>query len=113
MENKDTNTDYQMFARVGDQKWEIVEITVGFIFFCLRLVFTVFYTGSFQAPPEKNYHYLKCQFPTTIPIWPNSLLNKRSEKRISFPHHQGESGGGRGGLRTMQDITNFSFKMFK
>ena len=33
MENEDTNTDYQKVVRVGDQKWEIVEITIGI--FCL------------------------------------------------------------------------------
>ena len=59
MENKDTNTEYQKFVRVGDQKWEIVEITIRiifllFFFFGLRFVFTIFYTGSFQVPPEKN-----------------------------------------------------------
>ena len=32
MENNDTNTDYPKFVRVGDQKWEIVEITIGIIF---------------------------------------------------------------------------------
>ena len=52
MENKDTNTDYQKFIRVGDQTWEILG---GFfcLFFCLRFVFTIFYTGSFHVPPEK------------------------------------------------------------
>ena len=33
MENKDTNTDYQKFVRVGDQKGEILEITIGITFF--------------------------------------------------------------------------------
>ena len=33
MENKDTNTDYQEVVRVGDQKWEIVEIMIRKIFF--------------------------------------------------------------------------------
>ena len=28
MDNKDTNADYQKFFRLGDQKWEIVEITI-------------------------------------------------------------------------------------
>ena len=32
-------------------------------FFCLRFVFTIFYTGNFQVPPEKNHPHLKCQFP--------------------------------------------------
>ena len=33
IENKDTNTDYQRVVRVRDQKWEIVEITIGVTFF--------------------------------------------------------------------------------
>ena len=33
MENKDTKTDYQEVVSVGDQKWEMVEITIGIIFF--------------------------------------------------------------------------------
>ena len=32
MESKDTKTDYQVVLRVGDQKWEMVEITIGIIF---------------------------------------------------------------------------------
>ena len=48
MENNDTNTDYQKCNSLGDQKWEIVEITIGiFIFFGLRFVFTNSYTGGF------------------------------------------------------------------
>ena len=87
MENNNTNTDYHKFVRVGDQKWEIVEITIRiiFFFFCLRYVFTIFYTGSFQVPPKKNYPHLKCQFPPKIPICPKSLLHKRSEKWLSLP----------------------------
>ena len=38
MENKDTNTEYQKFVRVGDQKWEIVEITIRIIFLLFFLV---------------------------------------------------------------------------
>ena len=53
MENNYTNTDYHKFVRVGDQKCEIVEITIGIIFFWLRFVFTIFYTESFQVPREK------------------------------------------------------------
>ena len=87
MENNNTNTDYHKFVRLGDQKWEIAEITIGiiFFFFCLRYVFTIFYTGSFQVPPKKNHPHLKCQFPPKIPIWPKSLLYERSEKWLSPP----------------------------
>ena len=33
MENNNTNTDYHKFVKVGDLKWEIVEITIGIFFF--------------------------------------------------------------------------------
>ena len=34
MENKDTKADYQEVVRAGEQKWwEMVEITLGIIFF--------------------------------------------------------------------------------
>ena len=33
MENKDTNTDYQKVVGVGDQIWEILEITIEIFFF--------------------------------------------------------------------------------
>ena len=106
MENNNTNTDYHKFVRVGDQKWEIVEITIGIIFFCLRFVFTIFYTGSFQVPPKKNHPHLKCQFPPKIPIWPKSLLYEHSGNWLSPPcpppppHHPSNGGGGRG-VQTM------------
>ena len=32
MENKDTNTDYYTVVRVGDQKWQIAEITTRITF---------------------------------------------------------------------------------
>ena len=56
MENRDTNTYYQKFVRVGNQKWEIVEITIGifFFFFCLRFVFTIFLYSEFSSPTWKN-----------------------------------------------------------
>ena len=36
MKYNNTNTDYHKLVRLGDQKREIVEITIGLIFFCLR-----------------------------------------------------------------------------
>ena len=33
MENNDANTDYNKFVRVGDQKWETVEIAISIFFF--------------------------------------------------------------------------------
>ena len=66
-----------------------------FFFFCLRCVFSIFYVGSFQVPPEKNHCHLKCQFPHKIPIWPKSLLYEHSEKWLSpTPHPQSPRGGG-------------------
>ena len=93
MENNNKNTDYHKFVIVGDQKWEIVEITIGIIFFCLRFVFIIFYTGSFQVPHKKNLPHLKCQFPPKIPIWLKSLLYKHSEKWLSPPSSLTRGGG--------------------
>ena len=68
MENEDTNTDYQKLVRVGNKKWDIVEITIGiFFFFCLGFVFTILYTGSFQVSPGKNHSQPKVPIPTQNP----------------------------------------------
>ena len=67
MENKDTNTDYRKFVRVSDQKWEIVEIPIGIIFFCLWFVFAIFYTGSFQVLSKKNHPPPQVPIPTQNP----------------------------------------------
>ena len=53
MENKDTNTDYQKVVSVGDQKCEVVEITIKIIFL-FEIPIHYFYTGSFQVAPEKK-----------------------------------------------------------
>ena len=45
MENKDTNTDYQKFVRVGDQKWEILDITIGITFFAWDSYSLIFIQG--------------------------------------------------------------------
>ena len=42
MENKDTNAEYQRIVRVGDQKWEIVEFTMG-IFLLLLFEIRIHY----------------------------------------------------------------------
>ena len=62
MKNKDTNTDYQMFVRVGDQKWdyqmfvrvgeqkwEIVKITIGTILFAWDS-YSLFFIPEFSSP---------------------------------------------------------------
>ena len=66
-------------------------------FVCLRFIFTVFYTGSFQIPPEKNRPHRKWRFPLKIPIWPKSLLYKPSEEYVKTPITQGW-------VRTMRGI---------
>ena len=60
MENKDTNTDYQKFARAlpyGDQKWyqkwEIAEITTGIIFL-LEISIHYFLYREFSSPIWKK-----------------------------------------------------------
>ena len=61
MDNKDTNTDYQKFVKVGYQKWEIVEITIEifFFFFLLEICIHCFSYREFPSltwkkspPPE-------------------------------------------------------------
>ena len=58
------------------------------MFACLRFVFIIFYTGSFQVPPEKKSPPRKMQFLPKIPIWLKSLpslLHKTSEKWLNPP----------------------------
>ena len=97
MGNNDTNADCHKFVRVGDRKYEIVEIRIRIIFFLFFIFFAsdlyslFFYTGSFQAPLKKNHPYLKSQFTTKISNWLISLLHKHSEKWLIY--HQGMGGG--------------------
>ena len=66
MENKDTNTDYQKFVRVGDLMWEIVEITISMIFLLdIHIHYFLYSEFSSQVPPEK----------TTPPKMPNPTQN--------------------------------------
>ena len=53
MENKDTNTDYHKFVSLGDQKWEIVEITMGIFFFAWDLYSPFFVERVFKSHLEK------------------------------------------------------------
>ena len=52
MENNDTKTDYHKFVRLGDQKLEIVEITMGIIFFSflLKICINYFLDREFSSP---------------------------------------------------------------
>ena len=54
MENKVTNTDYQKVVRVGDQKWEIVEIMIGNIFFGSDSYSLFFIQGVFKSHLKKT-----------------------------------------------------------
>ena len=71
-ENKNTHTDYRKVVRLGDQKWETIEI-ICFVWDLYS--FTIFHTRSFQVPPEKNNPHLKCQSPHLIPYYKNLLEN--------------------------------------
>ena len=54
-------------------------VSAGSIFkslFCLRFMFPIFYTGSFQVPPE-------------IPIWSKLLLHKPEKCPPPPPHRRG------------------------
>ena len=52
--NKDTKTGYQEVVKVGDQKWEMVEITIGIIFYIWDSYLLFFiYVGNFQVPSKK------------------------------------------------------------
>ena len=51
MENNDTNIDYQKFVRVEDQKWEILEITIGIIFFTWDL-YSLFFIQGVPIPTQ-------------------------------------------------------------
>ena len=56
MEKRDaSSTDYQKVVRVCGQKVRHCRNYNQKHFICLRFVFTTFYTGSFQVPPEKSH----------------------------------------------------------
>ena len=82
---------------------ELLAISDPHINICVGFVFTIFYTGSFQAPPKKNHPHLKCQFPPKIPIWPKSLLYECSEKWLRTPPRSSPMAQ-EGGLQTMTYI---------
>ena len=68
MENKDTMTDYQELARVGNQRWDMVKITIWIIFFCLGFIFIIFYIyREFSSPICKNLPPHKVPIPSQNP----------------------------------------------
>ena len=66
MGNKDTNIDYNKFVRVGDQNWEIVEITIGIIFL-LEIFIHYFLYREFLSPIWKKSPPPKVPIPTQNP----------------------------------------------
>ena len=54
MENNDINTDYHKFVTVGDQKWEIVEITIRNISFAWDSYLIFFMQGVFKSHLKKT-----------------------------------------------------------
>ena len=53
-----TNTAYHKFVRVGDQKWEMVEITIEIFFFFFNFLLEIcihfFLYRELASPTEKN-----------------------------------------------------------
>ena len=65
MENRDTNTNYQKVVRVWDQKWEIVEITIGItVLFEILLHYIYFLYRDFSSPTWKKSSPPKVPIPT-------------------------------------------------
>ena len=95
MENNDTNLDYTKFARVGDQKWEIVEITIG-ITFLLEISIYYFLYREFSSPTWKKSPPPKVPIPTQNPnlTWvpPIKTFWKMDQP---LPNHLGGGEGGR------------------
>ena len=94
MENNDTNTAYHKFVRVGDQNWEIVEITIRIIFFAWDLYSLFFIQGIFKSHLKKitptwsaNSHP-KSQFDLSP-----SCINVLKNGSVPFPHHPGRGEG--------------------
>ena len=62
MENKDTKADYQEVIMAGDQKWEMVESTIGIILVCLfvclfeiHIHYFLDMQGIFKSHLKKNH----------------------------------------------------------
>ena len=68
MENKDRKTDYQEVVRAGNQKWQMVEITVRIFFFCFTFLFIIFCIyRKFSSPTSKKSPASKVSIPTQNP----------------------------------------------
>ena len=66
MEDKDVKTYYQKFVGVGDQKWEIVEITIGIIFL-REICIYCFLCREFSSLTWKKLPPPKVPIPTQNP----------------------------------------------
>ena len=54
MENNDTMADYQELARVGNQSWDMVKITIGTIFlFEIHIHYFLYIQGIFKSHLQK------------------------------------------------------------
>ena len=84
MENKDTNTYYQKVIRVGEEKWEIVEITIGIIFL-FEISIHYFLYREFSSPTWKKSPPPKVPIPTQNPNLTKSLPYKPFEKWLNLP----------------------------
>ena len=69
IENKDAKTDYQELVRVGDQKWDMVKITVGIISFLfeIHIHYFLYIQGIFQSHLKKKLPPPKVPIPTQNP----------------------------------------------
>ena len=87
MENKDTNTDYQKVIGLGDDKWNIVEITIGIICLFVWDLYHYFLYRKFSSPTWKKSPLAKEPIPTRsrFPIWPNLNLLKNGSASPSSP----------------------------
>ena len=113
MENKDAKTDYQEVVRVGDQKWETVEITIRIIFFVWDSYSLFLYKQRiFKSDLKKITHtqrtnsHPKSQYDLS-PYYINLLKNG------SIPplHHPG--GGGDANYEIPLDMSMYFFSCNK
>ena len=95
MENNDTNIDYTKFARVGDQKWELVEITIR-ITFLLEIAIYYFLYREFSSSTWKKSPPPKVPIPTQNPnlTWVPPIKNILKNGSAPPPSPGGRGGGG-------------------
>ena len=67
MENKGSKTDYKEFVRVGDEKWENVEITIRIIFILFEILIHYFLYREIWGSTRKKSLSAKVPIPTQNP----------------------------------------------